>query len=89
MPTVTIPPPYQGPTQGVACVEVDGVTVEACIRAVGDLYPGFVEQVLDARGAVHRFVKLFVNGDEIDRAALDTPVVEGDEVEILAAVAGG
>jgi molybdopterin converting factor small subunit len=34
-------------------------------------------------------VKLFVNGDEIDRAALDTPVAAGDEVEILAAVAGG
>jgi molybdopterin converting factor small subunit len=34
-------------------------------------------------------VKLFVNGKEIDRAALDTPVAPGDEVEILAAVAGG
>ncbi len=89
MPTVTIPPPYQGPTQGVASVQVAGATVEACSRAVGDLYPGFIEQVLDARGAVHRFVKLFVNGDEIDRAALDTLVAEGDEVEILAAVAGG
>jgi molybdopterin converting factor small subunit len=56
---------------------------------VGDLYPGFIDQVLDARGAVHRFVKLFVNGDEIDRAALDTSIAEGDEVEILASVAGG
>lgn len=89
MPTVTIPPPYQGPTKGATRVEVDGATVEACIRSVGDLYPGFIEQVLDARGTVHRFVKLFVNGDEIDRAALDTPVAAGDEVEILAAVAGG
>ena len=89
MPIVTIPPPYQGPTQGVSSVQVDGATVEACIRAVGDLYPGFIDQVLDARGAVHRFVKLFVNGDEIDRAALETPVTESDEVEILAAVAGG
>jgi sulfur-carrier protein len=89
MPTVTIPPPYQGPTQGAANVQVDGATVEACIRSVGDRYPGFIEQVLDARGAVHRFVKLFVNGDEIDRAALDTAVAAGDEVEILAVVAGG
>ena len=89
MPTVTIPPPYQGPTQGVARVEVDGATVEACIRSVGDLYPGFIEMVIDGSGAVHRFVKLFVNGDEIDRTALDTPVAEDDEVEILAAVAGG
>ena len=89
MPTVTIPPPYQGPTHGVARVEVDGATVESCLRSVGDLYPGFIEMVIDERGVVHRFVKLFVNGDEIDRAALDTPVAAGDEVEILAAVAGG
>ena len=89
MPTVRIPPPYQGPTQGVASVEVKGATVEACIRSVGDLYPGFIEQIFDARGAVHRFVKLFINGDEIDRSAIDTPVASGDVVEILAAVAGG
>ena len=89
MPNVIIPPPYQGPTQGVSSVEVEGATVEACIRSVGELYPGFIEQVFDANGAVHRFVKLFVNGDEIDRAAIGTPVTAGDEVEILAAVAGG
>lgn len=89
MPTVTIPPSYQGPTQGVARVKVEGATVEACLRSVGDLYPGFIEQVFDGRGAVHRFVKLFINGDEIDRAAIDTPVAADDEVEILAAVAGG
>ncbi len=89
MPTVTIPTAYRGPTQGVASVKVAGTTVESCIRAVGDLYPGFIDQVLDGRGAVHRFVKLFVNGNEIDRAALDTPVAESDEVEILASVAGG
>jgi molybdopterin converting factor small subunit len=89
MPTVTIPTAYRGPTQGVASVQVAGATVEICIRAVGDLYPGFIDQVLDARGAVHRFVKLFVNGDEIDRTALDTSIAEGDEVEILASVAGG
>ena len=89
MPTVTIPPPYRGPTGGVARVEVDGATVESCIRRVGELHPGFLEMVIDGRGAVHRFVKLFVNGDQIDRTALDTPISAGDEVEILAAVAGG
>jgi len=70
-------------------VEIEGATVEACLRSVGDLYPGFIEQIFDARGAVHRFVKLFINGDEIDRAAIDTRVAADDEVEILAAVAGG
>ena len=89
MPSVVIPPAYRGPTSGVAQIEVEGSTVEECIRAVGDRHPGFIELVLDDRSVVHRFVKLFVNGDPIDPAELDTPVGEGDEVAILAAVAGG
>lgn len=89
MPNVKIPPPYQGPTGGAAVVDVEGATVEECIRAVDRRYPGFGEQVFDARGGVHRFVKLFVNGSEVDRSALDTAVGADDEVEILAAIAGG
>ena len=89
MPQVHIPPPYRGPTEGRASVEVAGQTVRECIHAVGSRYPGFGDQVFDAGGNVHRFVQVFVNGDEIDRDALDTPVTDGDRVEILAAIAGG
>ncbi|MGH0030988.1 MAG: MoaD/ThiS family protein [Myxococcota bacterium] len=89
MPTVKIPPPYQGPTQGRALVPVAGATVRECIEAVGREHPGFGEQIFDETGAVHRFVTLFINGDEIDRKEVDTPVAETDEVEILAAIAGG
>ena len=89
MPLVIVPPPYRGPTGGADRIEVEGATVGECIEAVGARYPGFREQVLDAGGATHRFVNLFVNGEEIDRGALDTRVAEGDHVEILAAIAGG
>ncbi len=89
MPHVKIPPLYQGPTLGRGLVEVKGSTVRECIEAVGNQFPGFSEQVFDGAGAVHRFVTLFINGDEIDRSAVDKPVAETDEVEILAAIAGG
>jgi molybdopterin converting factor small subunit len=89
MPSVKIPPPYRGPTRGRGCIEVTGATVLECIEAVEALHPGFAAQVLDARGNTHGFVKLFVNGDEIDRSALGTPLRDADEVEILAAIAGG
>ncbi len=89
MPTVRIPPPYQGPTLGRDSVEVEGVSVRACIEAVGSQFPGFSDLIFDTEGAVHRFVTLFINGDEIDRKDVDKPVVETDEVEILAAIAGG
>jgi molybdopterin converting factor small subunit len=89
MPQVRVPPPYQGPTQGNGRIDVEGATVLACLEAVGAKYPGFLEQVLDSNGATHRFVQLFVNGEEIDRSALATPVEASDTVEILAAIAGG
>jgi hypothetical protein len=89
MPSVHIPPPYQGPTGGRGQIEVSGTSVRECIEAVGEQYAGFCEQIFDESGAVHRFVSLFVNGDEIQRSEVDLPVGENDEVEILAAIAGG
>jgi molybdopterin converting factor small subunit len=89
MPTVKIPPPYQGPTAGRDRIEVEGRTVRECIEAVGKAHAGFSEQIFDESGKVHRFVTLFINGDEIDRGEVDRVVAESDEVEILAAIAGG
>jgi molybdopterin synthase sulfur carrier subunit len=89
MPEVHIPPRYRGPTNGERLVEVAGRTVRECIDAVDARYPGFGELVFDANGEVRLFVTLFVNGEELDRAAVDTEVAESDRIEILAAVAGG
>ena len=89
MPRVDIPAPYRGPTGGEAVIQVDGETVGACLREVVDRYEGFGELVFDSDGSVLRFVKLFVNGEQIERTALDMPVSGDDEVLILAAIAGG
>ena len=92
MPHVIIPPPYQGPTQGTGRLEVEGDTVLACLEAVDQKFPGFLAQVLDADGNVHRFVKLFRNGDQLEGgegALLAQTLGAADELEILAAIAGG
>ncbi len=90
MPKVVIPPPYRGPTQGTGEIDVDGGSVLECLEAVEQKFPGFLAQVIDDDGGVQRFVKLFVNGDQLDAAeALRTPVSPEDEVEVLAAIAGG
>lgn len=89
MPTVRIPPPYRGPTLGAAAVDVDGGTIGACLDAVERKYPGFLAQVLDDDGNVHRFVKLFKNGEHVLRDPLRTPLASQDDLEIIAAIAGG
>jgi molybdopterin synthase sulfur carrier subunit len=89
MPEIHIPPRYRGPTNGERRVEVAGATVRECIEAVDARYPGFGELVFDAEGRIRMFATLFVNGDELDREAGDTRVADDDQIEILAAVAGG
>ena len=47
-------------------------------------------QVLTEDGALHKFVNVYVDDDDVRYLqGLDTPVADGDEVSILPAVAGG
>lgn len=89
MPKVIIPPPYRGPTQGRAELEVDGETVLACLEAVERKFPGFLPQVVSEAGAAHRFVKLFVDGEEIPGGGLEASLLPDARVEVVAAIAGG
>lgn len=89
MPSVIIPPPFQGPTRGQGEVKVEGGTVRECLEAVESEYAGFMAQIVRDDGAVQRFVKLFVNGEQVSDGNLETALDRDDRVEILAAIAGG
>jgi hypothetical protein len=89
MPVVLVPTAYRAPTRGEAEISVDGTTVLACLQAVEARFAGFLTMVLDDRGAVHGFVKLFVNGQQIDSTALAMALAPEDRLEVLAAIAGG
>ncbi|HPG26617.1 MAG: MoaD/ThiS family protein [Spirochaetaceae bacterium] len=92
MPVVLVPAPYRGPTGGQARIETTRDTIRACLEEVESRHPGFGPLVLDpTTGGLHRFVKLFLNGELLGRepSILDTPVAASDEIEVLAAIAGG
>jgi molybdopterin converting factor small subunit len=89
MPSVIIPPPFQGPTRGQGEVKVEANTLRECLEAVEAEYAGFMAQVVREDGAIQRFVKLFVNGEQIADGNLETALDRDDRVEILAAIAGG
>jgi hypothetical protein len=63
--------------------------VGECLDAVEARHPGFRAMVVDDAGRVHRFVKLFRNGDLLRSDALAEKVAADDEIEVLAAIAGG
>ena len=89
MPQVHVPSRYRVPTKGEGRIEVDAGTVRECIEAVEARYPGFQELIFNAKGELHLFSKLFLNGDLLDRDALDTAVSSTDTVAVLAPAAGG
>jgi len=92
MAAVLIPVIFRGPTQGESRVSVPEQTIGACFDAVEAQFPGLRALVIDAEsGGIHRFVKLSLNGDVLDRSPglLETAVGESDEIEVIAAIAGG
>ena len=73
-------------------VDVDGrsSSVRELLSDLERRYPGFTGRILTDDGKLHRFVNLYVNGEDVRYiGSLDAEVREGDTVSILPAVAGG
>lgn len=66
------------------------LTVEKLLDAVTRGYPVLGRRLRDERGALRRFVNIYVGGDEVRRLkGLDTEVSPGQEVLVIQSVAGG
>jgi len=77
-------------TDGTASVSAEGATIGDVFTALVGQYPGLGGQLIDASGALHKFVNVYVNDEDIRYLdSLGTAVAEGDVVSILPAVAGG
>ncbi len=87
---VNLPTVLRSHAGGAKTVSADGSTVGEVLAALVAEYPGLSGQVVDEDGALHRFVNVYVNDDDVRYlSALDTPVKEVDQISILPAVAGG
>jgi sulfur-carrier protein len=83
----TVLRPHAG---GDRTVAVDGATVGEVLTALVRTYPGMNGQVIDDAGALHKFVNVYINDDDVRyMQGVDTPVGAADELSILPAVAGG
>ena len=87
---VNLPTVLRSHAGGAKAVSVEGATVGQVLKALGATYPGLSGQVIDSDGALHKFVNVYLNDDDVRYlSALDTPVTDADEIYILPAVAGG
>ena len=65
-------------------------SVRAMIEELETNYPKVRFRLRDETGQLRRYVKVFVNGDEVDRrTGLSTPLAPSDTVDILHSIQGG
>ncbi|HEX5950071.1 MAG TPA: ubiquitin-like small modifier protein 1 [Actinomycetota bacterium] len=75
---------------GEARVDADGATLRELLSNLETSYPGITKNVVTDDGALHRFVNVYVNDEDVRYlGSLETELSDGDTVSILPAVAGG
>ena len=88
--TVKIPTPLRRVTDGVDQIEADSDQLAGALAQLNEQFPGIKERLFNDEGTLHRFVNIYVNGEDVRfLSGLETPLKEGDEVSIVPAVAGG
>ncbi|MEX2548204.1 MAG: ubiquitin-like small modifier protein 1 [Chloroflexota bacterium] len=90
MTSVRVPPVLRVHVDGQKEVAASGGTVGEILNDLVARHPGLGEQLLKADGSLHRFVNVYLNGQDVRYlAVLDTPVTDSDALIILPAMAGG
>jgi molybdopterin synthase sulfur carrier subunit len=87
--SVSIPTILRTYTDGAKRVEAEGTTLADLITDLNTRHPGIGDRLLDA-GQLRRFVNVYKNDEDVRfLGGLSTPLVDGDAVTVLPAVAGG
>ena len=77
-------------TGGNDTVQVEAESIRGLVTALEESYPGVGGRLINASGALNRFMGFYVNGEDIRFLQdMETPLKSGDEVSLVANVAGG
>ncbi len=88
---VRIPAPLRQFTNGAEVVESSTTSIGDLLKELQAKAPGIETRLFKGTtGQLNRFVNIYVNQEDIRFLQnLETPVKDGDEVSIVAAIAGG
>lgn len=87
---LTIPTALRRITNDADVVDVEPGTVREIITRLDQSYPGFQSRLCENEDKLRRFINIYVDGEDIRfLESLSTEVVEGSEISIVVAIAGG
>jgi molybdopterin synthase sulfur carrier subunit len=87
--TVRIPSALRASTGGQARVAVEGATVGEALDNLEATFPGLKGRLRDEHGAIARFINVFVGGEDVRLLDGLNTTLDGAELSIVPAVAGG
>ncbi len=90
MTTVRIPTSLRAFSNNRGELTLDGATVGDVLKALERECPGIGPKLFDERGALKRYVNVFLNDEDVRfLKKLETPVSANDTVSLIPAIAGG
>ncbi|MEV6523630.1 MoaD/ThiS family protein [Longispora sp. NPDC051575] len=84
--TILVPGVLRAEAGGASHLPAEPGELRDVLDALGREFPLLERRVRDERGAIRRYVNVYVNGEP---AGLGTTVPDGAEVQVLPSVAGG
>jgi len=88
--TFSLPTVLARLADGKATIDATGATLGEVVAQVAGRYPQLAPRLRDEAGGPYPFVTYYLNDEDIRfREGFATPVSPGDEITIVAAIAGG
>ncbi len=88
--TFSLPTVLARLADGQATLEGTGDTLGAVVAEIAGRYPRLAPRLRDEAGGPYPFITYYLNDEDIRfRNGFATPVGEGDEITVVAAIAGG
>jgi sulfur-carrier protein len=88
--TFSLPTVLARLADGNATIDASGNTLGDVVAHIADRYPRLAPRLRDDQGGPYPFVTYYLNDEDIRfRDGFATPVSPGDEITVVAAIAGG
>ncbi len=84
---VLLPTPLGEFTNGLRELEAKGATVDELLHDLNGRFPGIRFRMVDEQNHIRPHIKIFINA-ELERS-LARPLLDDDEVLVVAALSGG
>jgi molybdopterin synthase sulfur carrier subunit len=88
--TFSLPTVLAKLADGQSTLQASGSTLGDVVAQIADRFPRLAPRLRDTTGGPYPFVTFYLNDEDIRfRNGFATPVTEGDEIVVVAAIAGG